>query len=183
MTDKGSFNLDVPKNISIIVPLELTYLGQGTTENSPIKHRTVVQHCLRACSEPSSFGVSFFRNMEARVHFFSFRNEALSVATPNVSDYEAVAQPALYVLLEAEREKVIAIKKGDAIAPPFGVVTWWCNKDDVKLVVLFLGTTSKADKAGEFTDFFLTFVSVLIPPARSIKTFNSSSFALAMINV
>ncbi|KAF9604656.1 hypothetical protein IFM89_008987 [Coptis chinensis] len=67
-----------------------------------------------------------------------------------------VAQPALHVILEAEREKVIAIKKGNAIALPFGVVTWWCNKDDAELVVLFLGTTFKAHKAGEFTDFFLT---------------------------
>ncbi|KAK9279968.1 hypothetical protein L1049_013652 [Liquidambar formosana] len=59
------------------------------------------------------------------------------------------------VLPEAE-EKVIAIKKGDAIALPFGVVTWWYNKEDTELVVLFLGDTSKAHKTGEFTDFFLT---------------------------
>ncbi|KAF9598277.1 hypothetical protein IFM89_026396 [Coptis chinensis] len=45
---------------------------------------------------------------------------------------------------------------GNAIALPFGVVTWWCNKDDAELAVLFLGTTSKTHKAGEFTDFFLT---------------------------
>lgn len=50
----------------------------------------------------------------------------------------------------------MAIKKGDAIALPFGVVTWWYNKEDTDLVVLFLGDTSKAHKAGEFTDFFLT---------------------------
>lgn len=59
------------------------------------------------------------------------------------------------VLPEAE-EKVVAIKKGDAIAIPFGVVTWWYNKQESDLVVLFLGETSKAHKAGEFTDFFLT---------------------------
>lgn len=51
---------------------------------------------------------------------------------------------------------MIVIKKGDAIALPFGVVTWWYNKEDTELVVLFLGETSKAHKAGEFTDFFLT---------------------------
>jgi len=59
------------------------------------------------------------------------------------------------VLPESE-EKVVAIKEGDALALPFGVVTWWYNKEDTELVVLFLGDTSKAHKAGEFTDFFLT---------------------------
>ncbi|KAF6148845.1 hypothetical protein GIB67_014216 [Kingdonia uniflora] len=59
------------------------------------------------------------------------------------------------VLPEAE-EKVISIKKGDAIALPFGIVTWWYNKDDTELVVLFLGDTSKAHKSGEFTEFLLT---------------------------
>lgn len=51
---------------------------------------------------------------------------------------------------------MIAIKKGDAIALPFGVVTWWYNKEDTELTVLFLGETSKAHKHGEFTDFNLT---------------------------
>lgn len=60
------------------------------------------------------------------------------------------------VLPEAEKEKVVAIKTGDSIALPFGVVTWWFNKEDTELVVLFLGKTDKAHKAGEFTDFFLT---------------------------
>lgn len=41
-------------------------------------------------------------------------------------------------------------------SPTFWVVTWWYNKEDTELVVLFLGDTSKAHKAGEFTDFFLT---------------------------
>ncbi|KAJ4978072.1 hypothetical protein NE237_008852 [Protea cynaroides] len=59
-------------------------------------------------------------------------------------------------LAEAEKEKVIAIKKGDAIAVPFGAVTWWYNNQDTELVVLFLGDTSKAHKVGEFTDFYLT---------------------------
>ncbi|KAL3720104.1 hypothetical protein ACJRO7_005007 [Eucalyptus globulus] len=59
------------------------------------------------------------------------------------------------IVLPESEEKVIAIKKGDAIALPFGVVTWWYNKEDSGLVVLFLGDTSKAHKAGQFTDFFL----------------------------
>lgn len=51
---------------------------------------------------------------------------------------------------------MIAIKKGDAIALPFGVVTWWYNKEDTELVVLFLGDTKTAHKAGSFTDMYLT---------------------------
>ncbi|KAI8028612.1 hypothetical protein LOK49_LG02G01081 [Camellia lanceoleosa] len=60
------------------------------------------------------------------------------------------------VLIKRTEEKVLAIRKGDAIALPFGVVTWWYNKEDTELVVLFLGDTSKGHKAGSFTDFFLT---------------------------
>ncbi|GAB2264174.1 hypothetical protein Droror1_Dr00026308 [Drosera rotundifolia] len=60
------------------------------------------------------------------------------------------------IVLPEKEEKVIAIKKGNAIALPFGVVTWRYNKNDTELVVLFLGDTSKAHKAGSFTDFFLT---------------------------
>ena len=59
-------------------------------------------------------------------------------------------------MLPESEKKVVAIKEGDALALPFGVVTWWYNKEDTELVVLFLGDTSKAHKAGEFTDFFLT---------------------------
>ena len=60
------------------------------------------------------------------------------------------------IVLPESEEKVIPIKKGDALALPFGVVTWWYNKEDTELEVLFLGDTSKAHKVGEFTDFFLT---------------------------
>ncbi|KAG6629269.1 12S seed storage globulin 1-like [Carya illinoinensis] len=60
------------------------------------------------------------------------------------------------IILPESEEKVLEIKKGDAIALPFGAVTWWYNKEDTELVVLFLGDTSKAHKTGEFTDFFLT---------------------------
>ena len=51
----------------------------------------------------------------------------------------------------------MAIRRGDAIALPFGSVSWWlntCNADE--LVVLFLGDTSKAHVRGEFTEFHLT---------------------------
>ncbi|OMO74408.1 11-S seed storage protein, plant [Corchorus capsularis] len=60
------------------------------------------------------------------------------------------------IVLPESEEKVIAIRKGDAIALPFGVITWWYNKEYTDLVVLFLGDTSKGHKAGQFTDFFLT---------------------------
>ncbi|OVA18197.1 11-S seed storage protein [Macleaya cordata] len=88
--------------------------------------------------------------------------EKNGLSLPSYSDSAKVAYvlqgsgTAGIVLPEAEKEKVIAIKKGDAIALPFGVVTWWYNKDDTELVVLFLGDTSKGHKAGEFTEFSLT---------------------------
>lgn len=59
------------------------------------------------------------------------------------------------VLLES-KEKVLPIKKGDALALPFGAVTWWYNNNDETLVVLFLGDTSKGHKQGEFTNLYLT---------------------------
>ncbi|EPS71940.1 hypothetical protein M569_02815, partial [Genlisea aurea] len=60
------------------------------------------------------------------------------------------------IVLPEKEEKVVPIKKGDALALPFGVTTWWYNKEDAELAVLFLGDTSKAHKAGSFTDFYLT---------------------------
>lgn len=60
------------------------------------------------------------------------------------------------IVLPESKEKVLPIKKGDALALPFGVVTWWFNNSDETLVVLFLGDTSKGHKTGEFTNFYLT---------------------------
>ncbi|URE47952.1 Cupin [Musa troglodytarum] len=51
------------------------------------------------------------------------------------------------VLPDATKEKVIAIKKGDAIALPFGAVTWWFNPSDAEFV---------GHKAGQFTNFPIT---------------------------
>ncbi|CAO2816345.1 unnamed protein product [Amaranthus hypochondriacus] len=59
------------------------------------------------------------------------------------------------VVFPEKEEKVIEIKEGDAIAIPFGVTTWWFNKQDTQLIIVFLGETSKAHKPGEFTYFFL----------------------------
>ncbi|KAM0920583.1 hypothetical protein ACQ4PT_007415 [Festuca glaucescens] len=62
------------------------------------------------------------------------------------------------VLPEAAKEKVIPVKAGDALALPFGAVTWWHNAQDssAELVVLFLGDTSKGHTPGKFTNFQLT---------------------------
>ncbi|KAL9235277.1 hypothetical protein vseg_010050 [Gypsophila vaccaria] len=85
----------------------------------------------------------------------------LGFALPRYSDSSKVAyvlqgQGVAGIVLPEKEEKVIAIKEGDTIALPFGVVTWWYNKDDPELTVLFLGDTSKGHKPGQFTDFFLT---------------------------
>ncbi|XP_021720934.1 11S globulin seed storage protein 2-like [Chenopodium quinoa] len=87
--------------------------------------------------------------------------EKYGFSLPRYSDSSKVAyvlqgEGVAGIVLPEQEEKVIAIKKGDAIALPFGVVTWWYNKEDTELSVLFLGETSKAHKRGEFTDFFLT---------------------------
>ncbi|KAF7026473.1 hypothetical protein CFC21_038583 [Triticum aestivum] len=62
------------------------------------------------------------------------------------------------VLPEAAKEKVIPVKEGDALALPFGAVTWWHNAEgsSAELVVLFLGDTSKGHTPGRFTNFQLT---------------------------
>ncbi|EOA25620.1 hypothetical protein CARUB_v10018968mg [Capsella rubella] len=60
------------------------------------------------------------------------------------------------LVLPEKEEKVIAIRKGESIALPFGVVTWWFNTKDTELVILILGETHKGHKAGEFTEFYLT---------------------------
>ncbi|CAI9759180.1 unnamed protein product [Fraxinus pennsylvanica] len=87
--------------------------------------------------------------------------EKNGLAMPRYSDSAKVAyvlqgSGVVGIVLPEKEEKVLAIKKGDAIALPFGVVTWWYNKQDTELVILFLGDTKTAHKAGSFTDFFLT---------------------------
>jgi quercetin dioxygenase-like cupin family protein len=53
---------------------------------------------------------------------------------------------------------VVAVKEGDALALPFGVLTWWHNAPTASsnLTILFLGDTSKGHKQGQFTNFQLT---------------------------
>ncbi|CAN4121048.1 unnamed protein product [Withania somnifera] len=60
------------------------------------------------------------------------------------------------IVIPGKDEKVVPIKKGDTISLPFGIVSWWYNKEDTELVVLFLGDTKTTHKAGSFTDMYLT---------------------------
>ncbi|KAK9940369.1 hypothetical protein M0R45_017035 [Rubus argutus] len=81
-------------------------------------------------------------------------------ALPSYSDSARVAyvlqgNGVVGIVLPEKEEKVLPVKKGDAIALPFGVITWWYNKEDTEFVVLFLGDTKTAHKRGEFTDFYL----------------------------
>ncbi|KVI03579.1 12S seed storage globulin 1-like [Cynara cardunculus var. scolymus] len=83
------------------------------------------------------------------------------LALPRYSDSAKVAyvlqgNGVAGIVLPEKEEKVLAIKTGDAIALPFGVITWWYNKEDTELIVLFLGDTKTAHKPGSFTDIFLT---------------------------
>ncbi|KAJ6833325.1 legumin B-like [Iris pallida] len=88
--------------------------------------------------------------------------EKRGLALPSYSDSAKVAYVLQgsgtcgIVLPEASKEKVLAIKTGDALALPFGVLTWWFNPEDTDLVVLFLGDTSKGHKPGQFTNFQIT---------------------------
>ncbi|KAH7667761.1 11-S seed storage protein plant protein [Dioscorea alata] len=87
--------------------------------------------------------------------------ENRGLALPSYSDSAKVAyvlqgSGTAGIILPESPEKVIAIKQGDAIALPFGVVTWWFNPNDTELIVLFLGDTSKAHHRGEFTNFQIT---------------------------
>ncbi|CAN6897766.1 unnamed protein product [Brassica oleracea] len=87
--------------------------------------------------------------------------EQQGFAVPRYSDSPQVAyvlqgSGTAGIVLPEKEEKVIAIKKGDSIALPFGVVTWWFNSEETDLVILFLGETHKAHKPGQFTEIYLT---------------------------
>jgi hypothetical protein len=44
---------------------------------------------------------------------------------------------------------VVKIRKGDAIAVPMGVISWWFNDNPSEVLeILFLGDTSKAHRLG-----------------------------------
>nr|GEZ90641.1 11-S seed storage protein, plant [Tanacetum cinerariifolium] len=52
-------------------------------------------------------------------------------------------------------EKVVLIKKGDAIPISAGTISWWFNGGDTDVLIVFLGDTSKALVPGSFTYFFV----------------------------
>ncbi|KAJ0935012.1 putative rmlC-like cupin domain superfamily, rmlC-like jelly roll protein [Helianthus annuus] len=51
-------------------------------------------------------------------------------------------------------EKVLLIKKGDAVPVSMGVVSWWFNGGDSDAVILLLGDSSKSLVPGQFTYYF-----------------------------
>lgn len=55
----------------------------------------------------------------------------------------------------SQEEKVVLIKKGDAIPLSAGVISWWFNAGDTDVLIVFLGETSKALVPGKFTYFFV----------------------------
>ncbi|KAJ9552337.1 hypothetical protein OSB04_016382 [Centaurea solstitialis] len=72
-------------------------------------------------------------------------------------------------------EKVLLIKKGDAIPLSSGVVSWWFNGGDTDVVIIFLGETTKALVPGQFTYFFVAGVLGILAGFQSDfvgKTFN-----------
>ncbi|XP_042502997.1 glutelin type-D 1-like [Macadamia integrifolia] len=56
---------------------------------------------------------------------------------------------------KASEQKVVEIEEGDIIPVPLAAVSWWFNDGDSKLIVIFLGDTSKAHSPGDFTYFLL----------------------------
>ncbi|KAK4254381.1 hypothetical protein QN277_009771 [Acacia crassicarpa] len=60
------------------------------------------------------------------------------------------------VLPNAGKEVVLKLKKGDVIPLPIGTVSWWFNNGESELIIVFLGETSHAHVAGQFTYFFLS---------------------------
>ncbi|XP_051132456.1 uncharacterized protein LOC127252348 [Andrographis paniculata] len=52
-------------------------------------------------------------------------------------------------------EKVVVIKKGDAIPVPMGTISWWFNAGDGAAVLVFLGESSRSYTAGMFDYYFL----------------------------
>nr|XP_018914076.1 PREDICTED: 11S globulin seed storage protein 2-like [Bemisia tabaci] len=159
------------------VQLETVSLGNETvTESSPLDKNQTNQREMDIDLSPQlckklygNNGGSYYAWSPSELPMLQRGNigaakialEKNGFALPSYSDSSKIA----YVLqgsgvagiVEPESaEKVLGIKTGDALAVPFGVVTWWYNNGDTELVILFLGDTSKAHKAGEFTNFQLT---------------------------
>ncbi|MFS7920019.1 putative 11-S seed storage protein, plant [Helianthus anomalus] len=59
-------------------------------------------------------------------------------------------------------EKVLLIKKGDAVPVSLGVVSWWFNGGETDAVILVLGDTVTAQVPGQFKLFIATGVQGLL---------------------
>lgn len=53
-------------------------------------------------------------------------------------------------------EKVLIINKGDAIPVPMGSISWWFNRGDTDMSIVFLGETKQSHTPGLFDYYFLT---------------------------
>ncbi|MFS7920008.1 putative 11-S seed storage protein, plant [Helianthus anomalus] len=61
-----------------------------------------------------------------------------------------------------QEEKVLLIKKGDAVPVSLGVVSWWFNGGETDAVILVLGDTVTAQVPGQFKLFIATGVQGLL---------------------
>ncbi|XP_016504127.1 12S seed storage protein CRB-like [Nicotiana tabacum] len=138
----GGFRLHyVWSDLSVRMRAKMVYEGEGGgySEWCPKEHEVLQDHNIGAAKLVLSTN---------------------GFALPCYSDSAKVAyvlqgSGILGVVLPGQEEKLVAIRKGDAIALPVGVVTWWYNKDVTELEILFLGDTKTAVKLGSFTDFLL----------------------------
>ncbi|KAM0028549.1 putative 11-S seed storage protein, plant [Helianthus debilis subsp. tardiflorus] len=73
-------------------------------------------------------------------------------------------------------EKVLLIKKGDAVPISLGVVAWWFNGGETDAVILILGDTIKAQVPGQFKLFVATGVQGLLAGFQT--DFVSKTFGL-----
>eukprot|EP00252_Welwitschia_mirabilis_P009811 TRINITY_DN22688_c0_g1_i1.p1 TRINITY_DN22688_c0_g1~~TRINITY_DN22688_c0_g1_i1.p1 ORF type:complete len:369 (+),score=56.30 TRINITY_DN22688_c0_g1_i1:96-1202(+) len=103
---------------------------------------------------------------EARIGASKLYLNPRGFALPYYSDSSKVAyvlqgSGVAGIVLPEKPEEVIKIRAGDSVAVPFGVINWYFNNGSEDLEILFLGDTSKAHRAGQFTDFPLAGASAL----------------------
>ncbi|KAA8545523.1 hypothetical protein F0562_020307 [Nyssa sinensis] len=99
---------------------------------------------------------------EAKVGAGKFTLQPWGFALPHYSDCSKIGYVVQgscmvgMVFPNSSEEKVLMLKKGDAIPVPVGVVSWWFNGGDSDTVLVFLGETLKAYTPGSFTYFLMT---------------------------
>ncbi|XP_043715258.1 glutelin type-D 1-like [Telopea speciosissima] len=85
----------------------------------------------------------------------------LGLALPHYSDTSKIGMVVQgkgrigMIFPKASQQKVVEIEEGDVIPVPLASVSWWLNDGESKLIVIFLGDTSKAHSPGNFTYFLL----------------------------